>query len=69
MVKVLQNQLSFVLWYLGIAESIDLSIAVSQSSSVLSEVTINDSEVTNGKQPMRSYANVIQQSTLLSMGH
>jgi len=69
MVKVLQNQLSFVLWYLGIAESIDLSIAVSQSSSVLSEVTINDSEVTNGKQTTRSYANVIQQSTLLSMGH
>ena len=46
-VKVLQNQLSFVLSYLGIAERIDLSNAASQSSSVPNEVTITDSEVTN----------------------
>ena len=63
-VKVLQNRLSFVLSYLGIAENSDLSNAVSQSSSALSEVTVNDSEVTNGNQPTRSYADVIQRSTV-----
>ena len=63
-VKVLQSRLSFVLSYLGIAENTDLSNAVSQSSSALSEVTTNGSEVTNGSQPTRSYADVIQRSTV-----